>query len=145
MPNSVIPWIIDPRLFGPWDFPGKNTRPGCHFLIQEIFPTQRLKPNLLCLLYWQVDSLALCHLDAHSDKSRQMDEYILFHVQFSHSVVSKSLRPHGLQHARLPCITKTQNLHELMSIKSVLPSNHQILYPPLLLLPSILPSIRVFS
>uniref|UniRef100_A0A8C2PCT5 Trafficking protein particle complex subunit 11 n=1 Tax=Capra hircus TaxID=9925 RepID=A0A8C2PCT5_CAPHI len=78
-------------------------------------------------------------------KSRQMDEYILFHVQFSHSVVSKSLRPHGLQHARLPCITKTQNLHELMSIKSVLPSNHQILYPPLLLLPSILPSIRVFS
>ena len=61
VPNSVIPWIIDPRLFGPWDFPGKNTRADCHFLIQ-IFPTQGLKPNLLCLMHWQADSLALCHL-----------------------------------------------------------------------------------
>ena len=67
-------------------------------------------------------------------------------VQFSRSVVSGSLRPHGPQHARPPCpITNSQSLPKLMSIKSVMPSNHVILCHPLLLLPSIFPSIRVFS
>ena len=42
-------------------------------------------------------------------------------------------------------ITNSQNLLKLMSIKSVMPSNHLILCHPLLLLPSIFPSIRVFS
>ena len=45
-----------------WTFPDKNTGVGCHFLLQGIFPTQKLDPSLLCLLYWQVDSLPLCHL-----------------------------------------------------------------------------------
>ena len=34
------------RLFHPWDFPGKNTGVGCHFLLQKIFPTQGLNPGL---------------------------------------------------------------------------------------------------
>ena len=42
-------------------------------------------------------------------------------------------------------ITNSQSLLKLMSIKSVMPSNHLILCCPFLLLPSILPSIRVFS
>ena len=42
-------------------------------------------------------------------------------------------------------ITNSWNLLKLMSIKSVMPSNHLILYCALLLLPSIFPSIRVFS
>ena len=71
-------------------------------------------------------------------------------VQFSHSVVSNSLRPHGLQHARLPCPSPSQSslslgLLKLMSIKSVMPSNSLVLCWPLPLLPSIFPSIRVFS
>ena len=36
------------RLLHPWDFPGKNTGVGCHFLLQEIFPTQGLNPGLPC-------------------------------------------------------------------------------------------------
>ena len=36
----------------PWDFPGKNTVVGCHFLLQGIFLTQELNPRLLCLLDW---------------------------------------------------------------------------------------------
>ena len=52
---------------------------------------------------------------------------------------------HGLQHARLPCITISQILLKLMPIESVMPSNHLILYGPLLFLTSIFPSIRVFS
>ena len=42
-------------------------------------------------------------------------------------------------------ITNSQSLPKLMSIESVMPSNHLILCPPLLLLPSIFPNIRVFS
>ena len=42
-------------------------------------------------------------------------------------------------------ITNSQSLLKLMSIESVIPSNHLIFCRPLLLLPSILPSIRVFS
>ena len=42
-------------------------------------------------------------------------------------------------------ITNTRSLLKLMSIESVMPSNHLILCRPLLLLPSIFPSIRVFS
>ena len=42
-------------------------------------------------------------------------------------------------------ITSSRNLPKLMSIKSVMPSNHLILCRPLLLLPSIFPSMRVFS
>ena len=42
-------------------------------------------------------------------------------------------------------ITNSRNLLKLMSIESVMPSNHLILCHPLLLLPSIFPSIRVFS
>ena len=35
------------RLLRPWDFPGKNTGVHCHFLLQEIFPTQRSNSCLL--------------------------------------------------------------------------------------------------
>ena len=42
-------------------------------------------------------------------------------------------------------ITSSRSLLKLMSIESVMPSNHLIRYRPLLLLPSIFPSIRVFS
>ena len=67
-------------------------------------------------------------------------------VQFSHSVMSDSLRPHELQHNRSPCRPPTPRVHpNPMSIKSVMPSSHIILCRPLLLLPPILPSIRVFS
>ena len=54
-----------------------------------------------------------------------------------------SLRPYGLQHTRPP--PNSQSLLRLMSIKMVMPSNHLILCRPLLLPPSVFPSIRVFS
>ena len=47
------------RLLCPWDFPGKNTGGGCHFLLQGIFPTQASNPHLLCLLHWLADYLPL--------------------------------------------------------------------------------------
>ena len=61
------------------------------------------------------------------------------------SVVSDPLRPHGLYPARLLCRSLSPSSLKLMSIESVMPSNHLILCCLLLLLPSILPSIKVFS
>ena len=66
-------------------------------------------------------------------------------VQFSCSVVTNSLWPHESQHARPPCPSPTPSSPKLMCIKSVMPSSHLILCHPLLLLPPIPPSIRVFS
>ena len=57
-----------------------------------------------------------------------------------------SLQHHELQHSRLPCpLLSPLSLLKLMFIESVMPSNHLILCHPLLLLPSVFPSIRVFS
>ena len=71
-------------------------------------------------------------------------------VPFSRSVVTDCFPPHGLKHARLCCSSPTLSitswsLLKLLFIESVMPSNHLILCCALLLLPSIFPSIRVFS
>ena len=63
--------------------------------------------------------------------------------------MSDSLWPHELQHARLPCPSPTPGAYSnscpLSRCHPVMPSNHLILCCPLLLLPSIFLSIRVFS
>ena len=57
-----------------------------------------------------------------------------------------SLWPHETQHTRPHCPSPTPGVHpNSLSVNSVMPSNHLILCRPLLLLPSIFPSIRVFS
>ena len=45
--SCLIHGLQSTRLLGPWDFPGKNTGVGCHFLLQEIFLTQGSNPHLL--------------------------------------------------------------------------------------------------
>ena len=52
---------------------------------------------------------------------------------------------HELQHARLHCPSPTPGVYSNSCFELVMPSNHLIFCRPLLLLPSILPSIRVFS
>ena len=65
-------------------------------------------------------------------------------VQFSRSVVSNSATSWPAARQASLSITSSRSLLKLMSIKSVMPSDHLILCRPLLL-PSIFPSIRVFS
>ena len=43
---------VAPKILSLWNFSGKNTEMGCHFLLQGIFPTQELNPGLLHLLHW---------------------------------------------------------------------------------------------
>ena len=66
-------------------------------------------------------------------------------VQFSCSVVSDFATPWTAAHQASLSITNSWNLLKLMSIESVMPSNHLILCRPLLLPPSIFPNIGVFS
>ena len=66
-------------------------------------------------------------------------------VQFSHSVVSNSVIPWTATHQASLSITNSRSSLKLMSIESVMPSNHLILCLPFLFLPSIFPSIRIFS
>ena len=64
---------------------------------------------------------------------------------FSCSALSDFAAPWTATHQASLSFTVSQNLFKLMSVESMLPSNHLTLCLPLLLLPSILPSIRVFS
>ena len=64
---------------------------------------------------------------------------------FSHSVVSDSATPWTAALQASLSITNSWSLLKLMSIELVTPSNHLLLCHPLLLLPPIFPSIRVFS
>ena len=60
------PWTAAHKAPMSMEFSSKNTRVGCHFLLQGIILTQRSNLCLLCLLHWQVDSLPLHHLRVHS-------------------------------------------------------------------------------
>ena len=65
---------------------------------------------------------------------------------FSRPVVSDSLRPHRLQHDEPPCPSPTPRVYQnTCPLSWLMPSNHLILCRPLLLLPSVFLSIRVFS
>ena len=67
------------------------------------------------------------------------------HSQFSCTVVSDSVTPWTAARQVSLSITNSWSLLKLMSIELVMPSNHLILCHPLLLLPSVFPSIRVYS
>ena len=72
-------------------------------------------------------------------------QYFFYSVQLSHSVVSDSATPWTTTHQASLSIINSKSLLKFISIESVMPSNHLILCHPLLLLPSIFPSMRVFS
>ena len=66
-------------------------------------------------------------------------------IQFSCSVASDFLQPHGLQHTSFPARHQLPELAQTHVHESVMPSNHLIFCRPLLLLPSVFLRIRVFS
>ena len=72
-----------------------------------------------------------------------LNSSVLFSSVTSH--VQLFATPWTAAHLASLSITNSRSLLKLMSIESVMPSNHLILCHPLLLLPSIFPSIRVFS
>ena len=105
----------------PMSFPEKNTGVNCHFLLQGIFPTQGSTLGLLELLY--------CRLILYPPFSS---------AQFSSVAQScpTLCDPMDCSTQASLSITNSQSLLKLMSIKSVMPSNHLIFCCPLLLPPS---------
>ena len=91
-------------------------------------------------------------LTSLTDLRQKLQQVIIFinmvymcSVQFSHSVVSDSLQPHGLQHARPPCPSPVLRVYWNSCPWVCDAIQHLIFCCPLLLLPLIFPSIRVFS
>ena len=90
---------------------------------------------------WQ--QLTLYYTLSMPEKELWLDLYYSSVYLFSH--VQLLATPWTIACQASLSITNSQSLVKLMSITSVMPSSHLILYCPLLLLPSIFPSIRVFS
>ena len=87
MSDSLLPHGLWPiRLLCPWNFPGKNTGVGCHFLFQEIFSTQGWNPVscVSCIgmwvLYqwatWEAQSFRYYHLKCFGGISKNKQNYL---------------------------------------------------------------------
>ena len=97
----------------------------------------------LDLWTWIHQGQKLCSRNNTSISATSSAKIVL--LFFSQSVVSDSLWPHGWQHARFPSFTIAWCLLKLISTKSMMPSNYLMFCCTLLLLPSVLFSIRIFS
>ena len=122
--------------------PGKNTGVSCHSLLKGS-SQPRDQTEVSC-------TAGGLFTDWATRKAHYLYSISLFLK--TNLEVGKSLSPLRLlatpwtaAHQASLSFTISQSLLKLMSIESVMPSNHIILYCPLLLLPSIFPSIRVFS
>ena len=136
------------------EFSSKNTGMGSHFLLQEIFPTQgsTMGPPALQAdsMVWATRGATYPYIQKKKRKKKfQADARYLFQG-FLSSVQSLShvrffATPWTAARQASLSITNFWILFKPMSIELVMPSNHLIFCSPLLLPPSIFPSIRVFS
>ena len=108
------------RLLHPWDFPGKSTGVGCHCLLRKY-----------SILYYKIGFV-------FDDSAQFSSVQSLSHVQLF-ATPWIAARQSSLS------ITNSHSSLKLTSIKLVMPSRHLILSCPLLILPPLPPSIRVFS
>ena len=124
-----------------------------------VWKKQKQKPNMeieTYSCYWNKQPLPRCTLIASvkmvgtGNRKQETSLYFLFKpqfssAQFSRSVVSDFATPWITECQASLSITNSQSSLRLTSIESVIPSSHLILCRPLLLLPPIPPSFRVFS
>ena len=116
-----------------WNSTGKNTGVGFHALLQGIFPTEGLNLGLLHC------SQILYHLSHQGSPNIP-----IFGCIFTHCV-QLFVIPYTAACQVSLSFTISWSLLKLMSTESVMPSKYLVLCHPLLLLPSMFPSIRVFS
>ena len=166
--SSVVSNTLWPHeLYSPWNSPGQSTGAGSLSLLHKIFPTPGIEPGLLhCrwilyqLSHWgnHIPN-AKVNYDINRAKingrnirySKCLKLYMKWHIiwRFS-SVQSLSwvwffATPWTAACQASLFITNSKSPPKPMSIELVMPSNHLIFCSPLFLLPSIFPSIRVFS
>ena len=117
------------RLLRPWDLPGKSTGVGCHCLLRISCVTSDNLPTSLSLnfnFYKIGIIIAICCCSVTKSCPILCD-------------------PMDCSTPGFPVLYHLMDLLKLMSIEAVMPSNHLIFCHPLLFLPSMFPSIRVFS
>ena len=161
MSDSVWPHRRQPtRLPRPWDFPGKSTGVGCHCLLELQYYNHW---SYIKLCIWSTaSSLVIISVESSVIYLVIQEIIILWNKQNTNGIVN-NIR--GIQFTSVQLlsrvrlfqtrwtearqaslsITNSWSPPKPMSIESVMPSNHLILCCLLLLLPSIFPSIRVFS
>ena len=163
MSNTVRPHRWQPtRLRRPWDSPGKNTGVGCHFLLQCVkvksLSHVRLFVTPWTAVYQAPPSMGFSKQEYCSGLPLPSPKFILDSFNYylitlyfswgcccSVTLVQLFPMPWTTAHQASLSFIISQSLLRLMSCKSMMPSSHLILCRPLLLLPSIFPSIRVFS
>ena len=131
--RSVVSDSLRPHgLYSPWNSPGQDTRVGSRSLLQGIFPTQGSNPGL-----------PHCRRILYQLSHQGSPNTIFSSVQSLSRVLSTT--PWTAARQASLSITNSRSLPKLKSIESVMPSNHLVLCHFLLLLPSIYPSIKIFS
>ena len=123
----VTPWTAATRLLYPWNFPGKNTGLG---ISSRYLPDPEIKLMSPAL----AGELLTTRPPGKSLSSVQSLSHVRLFATPWIAACQASLS-----------ITNSRSPPKLMCIELVMPSSHLILCRPLLLLPSIPPSIRVFS
>ena len=137
--NGIIQ-DVNTKSLGWWSGVGGVLEVACHSVPLITKPRSSL---YVCDVFSGFGEVDCWFLDYRASAEKRHLKCSLFSF-FSLSVVSDSLWPHGLQHARLPCPSLSLSLLKLMSIESLMPSNHLIFCCPLLLLPSIFLASRCF-
>ena len=122
--------------------PGLEAQEGLRsaFLASSSSVPEQVFPLYSSGLFWGEEwYFSLCCLPS------SLASLLIQSAQFSCSVISDSATPWTAARQASLSITNSRSLLKFMFIELVMPSNHLILCHPLLLLPSIFPSIRVFS
>ena len=158
MSDSVLPHRWQPtRLLCPWDSPGKNTGVGCHFLLQCMKVKSESEVTQSCLTLPDPMDCSLPGSSVHGICQASILEWgaIAFSILFNTYYYlekggisrfnSDSATPWTAARLASLSFTNSRSILKLVPIELVMASNHLFLCCPLLLLPSIFPSIRVFS
>ena len=130
----VTPWFVACQAPLSLRFPRQEYRSGLPFPSPGDLPDPGIN---LHLLHWPADSLALNHQGSIARKC--------YSISLVTQLCPTLCNPTDCSTPASLSITSSRSLLKLMSIQSVIPSNHLILYRPLHLLPSIFPRIMVFS
>ena len=135
-------------LLYPCDFPGKNAGVGCLFFPRGYF-WPRIKPDSSALQAVSCMTSRFFTDWANRKAPEGNDALLIIPLTYQFSSVSRPCStlwdPINRSTPGLPVHHQLWSLLELMSIQSMMPSNHLILFHSLLLLSSIFPIIRVFS
>ena len=133
--------------YSPWNSPDQNTGVGSLSLLQGVFPIQELNWGLLhCRqIIYQLSYQGSPQFSQPITPKKLAEKSIQYLLLLSLSHIWLLVTPWIAAFQASLFFTISWNLLKLMSIESVMPYSHPVLCYPLLFLPSISPSIKVFS